>query len=198
MKDRKQACNRVFEMIYCGFVRLWKEIGGNHVIVEKPSAVSFLVYNRNRRKLVFVSQHRPATGGKILEAPAGHIDLPPDQQSNRCILETMAREAQEELGVIIDIDRIELVSMGLFTSPGILTEKIWLGYMEIGDADIEQEERIYGLAEEGERIERSWLPIEPMDKLVGSAFMDMKTFALIQWFLRVKYPQLSQQTEGAQ
>lgn len=186
----KMFGSRMAELAFGGFLKVWRVPGTNWEIVEKKDAVAVLVYNRDRQAAVFVNQERPATGGILTEVAAGHIEASGEQPSNREVVETMAREIQEELGINVPWQRIELLTQGVFTSPGISTEKIWLGYVEVCDEDMEAEERDFGLAEEGEVTRRFWIGVDSLDAVSRSAFRDMKTFALVQWFLLNKYPDI--------
>jgi hypothetical protein len=67
----------------------------------------------------------------------------------------------------------------LALSPGVLTEKQMLAYVRINLQDIEQVDRVFGV-DPGENITRKRVPISQLPDMV---FHDMKTFALVQWFL---------------
>lgn len=66
-------------------------------------------------------------------------------------------------------------------APGILTKRCYLAYAEVNSSMIETGNRVFGLHEEGERIERVIVPVKHLDRVV---YEDMKTFALIHYFLR--------------
>ena len=66
-------------------------------------------------------------------------------------------------------------------SPGVTTERLYLGYVEVSDAEIEQTERVFGVAAEGEQITRQFVSLE---ELADMEFHDLKTWALAQWVLR--------------
>lgn len=93
----------------------------------------------------------------------------------------MAREIDEEAGGIVDPNRIVLVNGGrpLMPSPGVMTERMWFGYVEITDTDIEQVERVFGLASENEETLRVWLGL---DEFKSISFIDMKTTWMREWF----------------
>ncbi|MFA6594202.1 MAG: NUDIX hydrolase [Candidatus Buchananbacteria bacterium] len=182
-----------YELVYKGWVTVWRGFHGKQEIVEKKNAVAFLVYNRDKRAVAMVYQERPAASfsrdaGRVQEVPAGHID------NGELTIEAMAREAREELGLLVDlptaIEHFTLVNFGasLFTSPGIVTERIFLGYAEFNDDEFDHSRKHFGLAEEGEEVERRWIAIERLENM---PYVDLKTFALAQWFLREIYPQLA-------
>jgi len=165
--------------------RLWRIEQNNHVILQVKDTVACLIYNPDRQAVALVGQKRPAVSlknggdGFLLEVPAGHVENQ-DIDNPRA---AMAREANEELGAKFDLDGRDFGLIGdqpLFLSPGHLTERMWLGYAEAGDEKFDQAKCIFGLTDEGEETERVWTPIYELDCL---DVIDMKTFALIQWFL---------------
>ena len=145
-------------------------------------SVGFLIYHRGQDSIILVEQNRPAMicetcpEGLIEEVPAGRCDRP---ESPR---EVIAREASEEVGAEIYPDQIVLLNGGepLAMSPGILEEMMYLGYVKIEPEQL-AEDRLFGLPEEGEFITRKLIPVSVLYEL---QFQDMKTFALVQWFLR--------------
>ena len=79
-------------------------------------------------RAVLVRQYRYATGGWILEVPAGKMD--PGEEPETCAL----REVAEETGCRPS----KLVPMGfIFTGPGFTNEKIWL-YLATDLTDVGQ------------------------------------------------------------
>jgi len=185
------------KLVYQGYSSVWQtEDARAWEIVEKPNAVAFLVYHRDRRQVVFVSQYRLPVGHSLPEVPAGHIEeRPADISPAFWAKKSMAREAKEELGVTIDPNRFELISAGgVYSSPGFTTEQLYLAYLEIGDGDIEDKERTFGVQSEGESIKRFWVNVRELRKqLELGSFYDLKTLTLIYWFLKKKYPQIKKQ-----
>lgn len=169
--------------------RLLQVQENGHVILQTPDTVACLVYNRDRKAVALVSQKRPAvsfgenTDGTIIEGVAGHIENYDIGNPKAA----MARECNEELGMRLDPDDqdFELLNQGeaLYTSPGHSTEKMWLGYIEVGDGMFDHSKADFGLAEEGESTRRLWIPINCLSMM---ELHDLKTFALVQWFLRTK------------
>lgn len=85
-------------------------------IADTPDAVAILAIDAEDR-VVFVRQTRVATGGKLLELPAGLID------EGEKPLETAQRELREETGLHGGSWR-ELASF--WTSPGFVNERVWV------------------------------------------------------------------------
>jgi 8-oxo-dGTP pyrophosphatase MutT (NUDIX family) len=142
-----------------------------------------LIYIKDKDSVILVSQERAPMmrdenpTGRITEVPAGRFDvkLTPKQ--------LIAKEAQEEVGMIGQLadDRVTLLNFGGFLalSPGILTERQILGFVEIESSEIEEEERTFGV-DEDEKIRRVMLKVEHLQQY---QFEDMKSFALTQWFI---------------
>ena len=85
-------------------------------IVRHPGAAAVVPVDDEGRVLL-VRQYRHATGGWILEVPAGKLDRGETPES------CAAREVEEETGYRAG----SLVSMGwIWTTPGFTDEKIWL------------------------------------------------------------------------
>jgi ADP-ribose pyrophosphatase len=85
-------------------------------VVVHPEVVAMLPVLEDGR-LVLVRQFREAVGRTLLEAPAGGID------GDETPEEAARREMKEETGY--DVGSLDLVST-FYTSPGFLTEKMYL------------------------------------------------------------------------
>lgn len=159
--------------------------GHERRFLRTSDSANILIFIRDQQKLLLVSQKREAMvcpdnpRGIIIESVAGRFDR------EETVRQLLAREAGEEVGGTIDPDAIELLNQGapLALSAGCLTEHAWLGYVEIDSAQLEQTERTYGVAEEGEHIQRIFFGIESLDDYVYS---DVRVFAMLQWFIRNK------------
>jgi ADP-ribose pyrophosphatase len=93
--------------------------GGREVvldIVQHPGAAAIVPFASDSEVLL-IRQYRHATGGTILEVPAGKID-PGESPA-----ETAARELEEEIGQ--RAGRIEELGW-IWTTPGFTNEKIFL------------------------------------------------------------------------
>ena len=85
-------------------------------LVRHPGA-SAVVPVDDAGHVLLIRHYRHATGGFLLEVPAGKLD--PGESPERCA----AREVQEETGFKVG----SLQSLGwIWTTPGFTNEKIWL------------------------------------------------------------------------
>lgn len=133
-------------------------------------------------KLYIIRQARPPIiteenpQGLIDEACAGRMD-----KAGEDLRALAAREIGEELGMRAREDQIELINAGipLAASPGGSSEKIYLAYAEIEPSQI-REGSEWGLASEHESTRRIEVGF---DEVRSYKSTDLKTFALIQWFV---------------
>lgn len=175
------------ERVFDGFVKIDRITtpAGNREIVLSRDAVGILLYHRHSDCVVLINQQRVAmiteenSEGMITEVVAGLFDLEIGTK------ELMIKEVKEEAGILLTEEQIELVNDGtpLASTPGGNTEKIYFGYAEINSEQIDTSRRIFGAEEEGERITRTFIPAEDLESMT---FDDMKTWALVQWFLKNK------------
>ena len=90
-----------------------------------PDAVTCIVVLQEadkEAKLLLTYEFRYPTGQFLLSPPAGLID-PQDKQTEQPLLETAAREIQEETGLTIEEhDSMHVVNPCLFSSPGMTDE----------------------------------------------------------------------------
>jgi 8-oxo-dGTP pyrophosphatase MutT (NUDIX family) len=130
-------------------------------IVRHPGSVVVIPWDGSR--VALIEQYRHATGRRILELPAGKLDVagePPDQ--------TARRECVEEVG--LDPGSLTLVH-GCFASPGF-TDEYSLIYLAEDLAPAEANPQ--GMEEEGSRI--VWMTAaEAANALGGDGFEDSKT-----------------------
>jgi hypothetical protein len=170
----------LMEWLYRGFLSVYRAING-HEIVKVTDSVAFLVHVVDTSQIILVEQYRPAMEcesnptGKLLEVGAGRFDI------KASVIELVRKEALEELGVDTFEKNIELINSGksLALSPGVLTERQYLAYVRVPSAQVDPEQRTYG-ADHDESIQRVFINI---NELPSRVWEDMKTFALIQWFL---------------
>lgn len=85
-------------------------------IVRHPGSVAIIPWDG--REVHLIRQHRAATGGSLLELPAGKRDV-----SGEDPVETARRECVEEVGLLPG--RLTLLHQA-YTSPGFTDELTWL------------------------------------------------------------------------
>ena len=110
--------------------------------------------------VLMVRQYRYATGGWLLEIPAGKLE--PDEKPEACAV----RETEEETGY----RPAELEPLGwIWTTPGFSDEKIWL-FLAKGLEETRQE------LDEDEVLELERMPLrEAVDKAARGEIHDGKT-----------------------
>ncbi len=173
--------------VYDGFAKVYKD--GIFEVVKVTDSIGVLIYDKTNDQFIFTKQiRRPmkkiyspfgSDDGMTLEAPAGRFD------KEIGVKQLIIAETKEEVGVTIIEEDVELINDGesLACAPGILTEKMFLAYVEVETESIEKGDRVFGLREEAELIMRVFVPVKDAQKMF---FEDMKTFALVNWFFANK------------
>ncbi|WP_295446511.1 hypothetical protein [uncultured Thiodictyon sp.] len=154
-------------------------------VVRVSNSVAFLVYNSTKDELLFATQDRAPMmshenpKGTMMEVGAGRFDR------NIGVEGLVVKELKEELGVTVTVDEVQLLNNGVpvALSPGVLTEKQYLAFVEITDDRIDHRKQLYGLRAEGERIARRFIPVQDVFNNTIQ-IEDMKTWALVQWFMQ--------------
>jgi 8-oxo-dGTP pyrophosphatase MutT (NUDIX family) len=169
--------------VYDGFVKVDKvqTAAGLREVVFDTNSVAFLVYNKDKDEVLLVTQDRaPMMGadnprGTILEVGAGRFD------SKIGVRGLVVKELKEELGVTATEDEIHVLNDGipLALSPGVLTERQYLAYVEVTTDLIDPAIKLYGEPKEGESIVRRFIPVKKLSQI---PIHDLKTWALLQWF----------------
>jgi ADP-ribose pyrophosphatase len=136
-------------------------------VVEHPGAVAMLAWDGER--LAMVRQWRHATGGLLLEIPAGTLEPgePP--------AETARRELAEEVGLAAGTWD---AGPQFYTAPGFCTELMHL-YLatDLRDAP--------GEADADELLEPLWMTLdEALAAIDGGRIRDGKTIAGVEWLAR--------------
>lgn len=110
--------------------------------------------------VLLIRQYRYATGGWLLEAPAGKLD--PGEPPDHCAI----RETEEEVGYRPG----RLIPLGwIWSSPGFLDEKIWL-YLA---TDLQETKQAM---DHDEVLEIERMPLrEAIDKAARGEIQDVKT-----------------------
>lgn len=164
-----------------GFCALERNQADNHIRLNTTDSVAVFIYNIRTENIIFVKQDRFAMvrkdnpEGTIIETPAGRFDYKVE------LIELIINEVREETGVTLTADQILILNSGipLAESPGVLTERIHLAFAAVDVDETEGLGKVYGV--DGERIERFSVPASVLEDLIC---YDLKTFALVQWFLR--------------
>jgi len=151
-------------------------------IIHATDSVSVLFYNLAERYALLVRQPRIAMAtdknpeGMITETVAGRFDLKIGARG------LIVKEALEEAGVEITEGQIEMLNNGqpMALTAGCSTEKAYLAICEINATMIEAQERVFGVKDEGEEIERIFIPFADLEEYVCE---DLRVFTLIQYLL---------------
>ena len=147
------------------------------LVFERGDSVAAVIYRKSTRSVLMTEQFRFPTlekgPGWLLEVPAGMIDH--GERPEDC----MRREIEEEIGFRVD----ELHHIATFyVSPGGSSERIWLYYAEVSDA--EHVSHGGGLPSEHEDIRTMSVPLEQLAKtLERGELVDAKTIIGAQWLL---------------
>jgi 8-oxo-dGTP pyrophosphatase MutT (NUDIX family) len=171
-------------VLYRGYIGVEYDSQLEREVIVASDSIAVFIYDLKSNKVVLVKQARAPMKGKtdgegmIVESPAGRFD------KKIGIKELAVLEVKEETGIDITIDKVEIINFGVpvALSPGILTEVMYLAAVEMDLSEVHTDSRIYGVAEEGERIIR--LILSP-DELITMVHRDMKTLVLAQ-FLQIK------------
>ena len=192
-KDRKGNFEQLFSgsphrntmqtRVYDGFLKVDKveTTDGPREVVVATDSVAFLVYNKDRDELLFATQERAPMirpdnpRGTILEVGAGRFD------QKIGVRGLVVKELKEELGVTATEAEVQVLNdeIPLALSPGVLTERQYLAYVEVTSDRIDPAKRLYGEHKEGEAITRQFVPVRDTLRI---PIHDMKTWALLQWF----------------
>jgi ADP-ribose pyrophosphatase len=136
-------------------------------VVEHPGAVAIVAWDGER--LAMVRQWRHATGGPLLEIPAGTAE--PDETS----AETARRELAEEVGVAA---ASWITGPRFFTAPGFCTELMHLFLA----TDLSPESAD---GDEDEDLEVSWMTLaEALAAVDAGDIADAKSILAVLWLAR--------------
>ncbi|MEO0151178.1 MAG: NUDIX hydrolase [candidate division WOR-3 bacterium] len=134
-------------------------------VVYHPGAVAILV--RNNDKFLFVKQYRHPAREKLIEIPAGTLEL------NESPYETAKRELLEEAGIKTD-KLIFLIKF--FVAPGYCSELIHLFYTD-------EFEITNNNPEEEEDIEIEWIEINKAYEMIkNNQIKDAKTIIALSYY----------------
>ncbi len=148
-------------------------------LLRRPDAVCAVVHNTDRDCIYLVRQFRPGAfeknHGWLCELAAGLVD------GDETPLEALHREIHEELG--FEFENVRLLDH-FFPSPGIISEHIYLYYVQVTDADKVSDGG--GLDDENEDIEILEIAIKDLDAfIVKNPIVDAKTLIGILRFKEI-------------
>jgi len=175
--------------VYDGFfkVDLVDTPQGPREVVKATDSVTILLYNISTRRVLLISEPRASMiternpKGLMIGNVAGRFDV---DLSPRALA---VKEAKEEAGVTLRESDIVLLNNGqpLAVNAGMTNEKCYLAFATIGWSDYE-DEKIFGNRQEGEKIERIWMPILDFKEYQPEC---LRVFTLQQWFLQTDFYQ---------
>ncbi len=145
------------------------------LVFERGDAAAALIFNSDTQKVILIEQFRYPTyekgPGWLWEVVAGVIEE--NEPPENCI----RREIREEIGYAVST--ITPIAT-FYVSPGGTSERIFLYYAEVGEAD-----RISaggGLASENEDIRQVELALPDLwQSLARGEIIDAKTLIAVQW-----------------
>ena len=147
-------------------MRIWEGrrfaviVEDGYEVADTPDAVAIVALDAEGR-FVFVRQQRVATGGKLLELPAGLID------EGETPLETARRELREETGLRGGGWR-ELTSF--WTSPGFVNERVTVFVadgLEEGEPDPDEGEELEVVRWARSEVEERLHELDDATTLIG-------------------------------
>jgi nudix-type nucleoside diphosphatase (YffH/AdpP family) len=148
-------------------------------LLRRPDAVCAMVHNTERDCIYLVRQFRPGAyekdRGWLYELAAGLVD------GAESPLEALHREVDEELG--FRFQNAQLLHR-FFPSPGIISEQVFLYYIQVTDAD--KVSAGGGLATEHEDLEIIEVPISQLEIFMeANPIVDAKTLIGILRFKEI-------------
>ena len=146
-------------------------------VYDHGNAVTVLLYNKQKRTVIFTRQFRIATHvngnptGMLLETPAGLLE------EKEVPEEGMLREIKEETGyALTELQKV----YECYTSAGVLTELVH--FYVAPYADEQKVAKGGGLEEEGEELTVIEMPFEEaVQQMQNGELRDVKTILLLQY-----------------
>jgi nudix-type nucleoside diphosphatase, YffH/AdpP family len=151
------------------------------LVFERGDAAAAIIVHTEKQKVLLTNQFRYPTYGKgsgwVQEVVAGVIDKGERPE------ETIRREIQEEIGY--SVHALTPIAT-FFVSPGGTSERIFLYYAEVKEADHTTQGG--GLVSENEDIQLVELSFaELWQQLAAGKLVDAKTLIAVQWLqLRIQ------------
>ncbi|BCL78316.1 ADP-ribose diphosphatase [Ktedonobacteria bacterium brp13] len=149
------------------------------LVFERGDSAAAIIVNSEQKKVLLTNQFRypayskDADSGWVQEVVAGVIDEGEQPE------ETIRREIQEEIGYTVH----ELTPIAtFFVSPGGTSERVFLYYAEVDEAD--RTSQGGGLISENEDIQLVALSFDELwQQLRAGTLVDAKTLIAAQWLL---------------
>jgi len=172
------------EVVYQGFFTVEKDRKTGWEILRSPDSVAILVAVPEWNQVLMITQSRPPMvrddnpDGRITEMPAGRLDKP-----GLDYVDIAVAEVEEEVGVKITRKDVRLFNDGvpLALSPGGITERMYLAWVEIAPSQIDLSRETFGCASERERITRKFVPVADLGTMT---YENMATCTLSLMYLR--------------
>ena len=140
----------------------------NWLVFDRGDAVAVILYKKDSKEIILTRQFRaptlryrkvedqfvPSNDGQLDETIAGM------QRGNENVEDCAIREVWEETGYIIDHNRLEKIAL-FYPSPGGTSERIYLFYAEITDADRDpkRSQEVAGVEKDAESILVKHIPL---------------------------------------
>lgn len=158
------------KIIYEGHISLVQRDHNGHTydIMKSKDAVAML-YVDDTDKVWLASEYRQGPQATVLGAPAETID-----KSGKNPLEHMIEGMEEECGIVLKPEQAEH-AFTWYSSPGIMTEKVWL-YTAHGPHTKTQQN-----LGEHEQIDVVTVPFDTAYAMIGNEIQSSKTIALLQY-----------------
>lgn len=171
------------EVVYQGFFIVEKDRRTGWEILRSPDSVAILVAVPAWNQVLMIIQSRPPMvrddnpDGRIVEMPAGRLDCGLD------FIDVAVKEVREEAGVTITREDVNVFNNGvpLALSPGGITERMYLVWVEIAPSQIDFSRETFGCASEREHITRQFVPIADLGTMT---YENMTTSMLSLLYLR--------------
>ncbi|MFT5064060.1 MAG: ADP-ribose pyrophosphatase, partial [Gammaproteobacteria bacterium] len=96
LPDRLLGKRKMSELLHRGeYLALYDDNGWEYIVRVRSTGVAVLVPVTSEGEIVLVEQHRVATGGAVIELPAGMVG---DEDENESAIAAAGRELEEETG----------------------------------------------------------------------------------------------------
>lgn len=167
-------------LVFNGFLKVeeWAGIGIKFplIVVRTTDSCSGLLWDRTKDCVLLVRQKRVAMvsdsnpDGELVELVAGRFDV------NLGPKALFVKEAKEEAGANLSEDDVEILNHGepLALSPGVLTERAYLAFVEIREEHLDEGDA-FGAEAEGEQTNRVWMPVQ---EFLATRHQDLRVFTL--------------------